>query len=115
MLAAVGDTEISTIDRSLLIAQAISAALPGLRAALPATVRIGAYANGFSGTTSEWLAKGQRAQLPQLKRDPRTSPVSHSACFWKQIRLRSVSDIRMAGGVGAATLVAEGSCLIPEF
>ena len=55
--------------------QAISAALPVLREALPAAVRIGAYANGFLRTTSEWLHEQHAdgtAQPPQLDRDPGT-------------------------------------------
>jgi homocysteine S-methyltransferase len=50
--------------------QAISAALLRLRAALPNAMRIGAYGNGFRRTTSEWLAEGRRAHLPELPRDP---------------------------------------------
>ncbi|GBF99997.1 hypothetical protein Rsub_12724 [Raphidocelis subcapitata] len=37
---------------------AVAAALPALRAAAPPAVRVGAYANGFRTTTSEWLAGG---------------------------------------------------------
>lgn len=36
--------------------QAVAAALPRLRAAVPAGLRVGGYANGFATTTSEWLA-----------------------------------------------------------
>ena len=55
------------------IRQAISAALPRLRAAVPATVAVGAYGNGFQRSTSEWLAEdsGRSAAQPlQLARDP---------------------------------------------
>ncbi|KAL4427472.1 hypothetical protein ABPG77_000761 [Micractinium sp. CCAP 211/92] len=38
--------------------QAAAAALPVLSAAAPPHVRVGCYANGFSTTTSEWLASG---------------------------------------------------------
>jgi hypothetical protein len=55
--------------------QAISAALPILREALPAPVRVGAYGNGFFRTTSEWLHEQRAdgtAQPPQLDRDQGT-------------------------------------------
>lgn len=42
---------------------AVSAALPVLRAAAPARVRVGAYANGFKTTTTEWLTGGQGPRL----------------------------------------------------
>mmetsp|Transcript_12345 Transcript_12345/g.37173 ORF Transcript_12345/g.37173 Transcript_12345/m.37173 type:complete len:151 (+) Transcript_12345:2976-3428(+) len=54
--------------------QAISAALPQLRAAVPAGVRVGAYGNGFRSTTSEWLARqgggASSFTVPKLHRDP---------------------------------------------
>lgn len=37
---------------------AATAALPTLRACAPPGVRVGAYANGFATSTSEWLAGG---------------------------------------------------------
>ena len=65
--------------RHLMSLQAISAALPKLRAALPEHVRIGASGNGFQGTTSEWLASGSRptAPQPQLQIDPRAEGPRH--------------------------------------
>lgn len=42
--------------RSFVYPQAITAALPKLRAATPPAVQIGAYANDFRQTTSDWLA-----------------------------------------------------------
>lgn len=42
--------------RSFVSPQAITAALPKLRAATPPAIQIGAYANGFRQTTSDWLA-----------------------------------------------------------
>lgn len=38
--------------------QSISAAMPILREATPERIQVGAYANGFQTTTSEWLAQG---------------------------------------------------------
>lgn len=55
--------------------QAISAALPKVRSALNDAGRsemlLGAYANGFFGTTSEWLASsgGSRDPAPMLQRE----------------------------------------------
>ncbi|KAI8466981.1 MAG: Homocysteine S-methyltransferase [Monoraphidium minutum] len=43
--------------------QAASAALPALRAAAPPRLRVGAYANGFRTTTSQWLAGGRAPEL----------------------------------------------------
>ncbi|KAK9829908.1 hypothetical protein WJX72_008602 [[Myrmecia] bisecta] len=40
--------------------QVITAALPLLRQAAPAHLRIGAYGNGFRQTTSEWLSRGHK-------------------------------------------------------
>ena len=66
----------STWNLNVPIRQAISAALLVLRGAVPATMRVGAYCNGFLRTTSEWL-HAQRAdgpaQPPQLDRDPGAS------------------------------------------
>lgn len=44
--------ETSRCDCPLLPAQAVTAALPSLKAAVPPGVRIGGYANGFQTTTS---------------------------------------------------------------
>jgi Homocysteine S-methyltransferase len=66
------------------LGQAISAALPVLREALPATVRVGAYANGFRRTTSEWLHEQRAdstAEPPQLDRDPGAGCSSLFGCI----------------------------------
>lgn len=42
---------------------AASAALPALRAAAPARLRVGVYANGFRTTTTEWLTGGKGPRL----------------------------------------------------
>lgn len=53
-----------------LSAQAITAALPKLRAATAGRgLAIGAYANGFQRTTSEWLAARGAAPSAALKTD----------------------------------------------
>ena len=42
--------------------QAVTAAMPTLRAATPMHLQVGAYANGFQRTTSEWLGEGSSSQ-----------------------------------------------------
>lgn len=60
--------------------QAISAALPNVRAALDmagrSEIRLGAYANGFYGTTSEWLASSSETKgpAPVLHRNTGAAP-----------------------------------------
>lgn len=69
-----------SVTSSALTAQAITAALPKLRAATAGRgLATGAYANGFQRTTSDWLAASGAPLSGAVKGDGGTSAehVSH--------------------------------------
>ncbi|PRW60619.1 homocysteine S-methyltransferase isoform A [Chlorella sorokiniana] len=87
--------------------QAVTAALPSLKAAAPPGVRIGGYANGFQTTTSEWLGGGSSsdaaASMPADEYDADgfifPDAYAHHAQHWLQ---RGASMVGGCCGVGPA-------------
>jgi S-methylmethionine-dependent homocysteine/selenocysteine methylase len=77
--------------------QAATAALPTLREAAPAHVAVGAYANGFLRTTSDWLEEGSSAA--HLVRPPADEYDSHGVVLPEAYAAHARRWVELGAGI----------------
>jgi S-methylmethionine-dependent homocysteine/selenocysteine methylase len=94
---------------------AVSAALPALRGAAPARLRVGAYANGFRTTTSQWLSggKGPALRADEADYDAATGIITPAAYarFAAEWRAAGASIVGGCCGVGPEHIRAVAEAL----